>query len=124
MEISAGELIDKITILELKLENIHDDAQLANISCEYASLVSVFDKEIAQSDELVRLRDGLKAINSELWRIEENIRAQEKAKTFGPEFVTLARSVYLTNDRRSVLNRKINELRHSDPVEEKSYGRY
>jgi Family of unknown function (DUF6165) len=124
VEISAGELIDKITILELKLENIHDDAKLANINREYAALVRVFDKEIAQSDELMRLRDALKQTNSELWRIEEDIRTQEKAKTFGPEFVALARSVYRTNDRRSALKREINELLRSDLVEEKSYVPY
>jgi hypothetical protein len=124
VEISVGELIDKITILELKLENIHDGAKLANINREYAALVRVLDREIAQSEELMRLRDALKQTNSELWRIEEDIRTQEKAKTFGPEFVALARSVYRTNDRRSALKREINELLHSDLVEEKSYVAY
>jgi Family of unknown function (DUF6165) len=124
VEISAGELIDKITILEIKLEHIRDAAKLANISREYAALVDVLGKEIALTDDLKRLKSLLKQVNGELWRIEDDIREQERAGTFGPEFVALARSVYRTNDRRAALKREINEILQSGLVEEKSYAAY
>ena len=123
-EISAGELLDKITILEIKLEHIRDEAKRVNIGREYAALVEAFEKAIAQSDSLSRLRDALKQVNAELWRIEDDIREQERAGTFGPEFVALARSVYRTNDRRAALKREINELLGSRLIEEKSYSAY
>jgi hypothetical protein len=124
VEVSAGELFDKMTILEIKLENIRDATKLANIGREYAALLDVIKREVTQSDELVRLRVALKDVNSELWRIEDAIRAEEKAGTFGPEFVALARSVYRTNDRRMSIKREINELLRSDLIEEKSYATY
>jgi hypothetical protein len=124
VEISAGELVDKMTILEIKLENIRDAAKLANIGREYAVLRDVINREITQSDQLARLRAALKEVNSELWRIEDAIRAEEKAGTFGPEFVALARSVYRTNDWRMRIKREINELLRSDLIEEKSYAAY
>jgi hypothetical protein len=123
-EISAGELFDKIAILEIKFEKIADAAKLANIRYEYAALVEAFEREITPSEELSRLRAELKAVNAELWRIEDEIRAQEKAGTFGGEFVTLARSVYRTNDRRASIKRAINDLLQSRIVEEKSYINY
>jgi Family of unknown function (DUF6165) len=124
VEVSAGELVDKITILEIKRDNIQDETKLANINREYAVLVQVLDKAVVESDELTRLRSALKAVNAELWHVEDDIRAQERAGTFGPEFVALARAVYRTNDRRAALKREINELLRSDLVEEKSYAAY
>jgi hypothetical protein len=124
VEIAPGELIDKITILEIKLQNIRDDAKLGNVRREYQILLSVLQKNIVQSDELSRLIPELKEVNAELWRIEDNIRAQEKEKAFGAEFVSLARSVYRTNDRRAALKRQINDLLNSTIIEEKSYAEY
>jgi Family of unknown function (DUF6165) len=121
--ISAGELFDKISILEIKLECIHDGAKRANVRREHAALLDAI-KTIPQTPELAQLRDELKIVNSQLWRIEDDIRAQEKAGTFGQEFVALARSVYRTNDRRAALKRKIDALLQSDISEEKSYIDY
>ena len=122
VEIAPGELIDRITILEIKLENIRDEGKLINVRREYGLLMAVFRKEIAQCDELSRLVAELKAVNLELWRTEDDIRAQERAKTFGAEFVALARSVYRTNDKRAVLKREINDLLKSAIIEEKTYA--
>jgi hypothetical protein len=124
VEIAPGELIDKITILEIKLGNIHDEGKLANIRVEYESLIGVLQREVAQTDALSRLTAALKEVNAELWRIEDEIRAQERAGTFGAEFVALARAVYRTNDRRAALKREINDLLKSAIIEEKSYAAY
>jgi hypothetical protein len=124
VEIAPGELIDRITILEIKLENIGDEGKLANVRREYELLMAVLRKEIAQTDELFRLVGELRAVNLELWRIEDDIRAQERARTFGAEFVALARSVYRTNDRRALLKREINDLLKSEIIEEKNYAAY
>jgi Family of unknown function (DUF6165) len=124
VEIAAGELIDKITILEIKLENISNGTKLANIRREYETLSAVLHEQISQTDALSRLTSALKEVNAELWRIEDDIRDQERAKTFGAEFVALARSVYRTNDRRAALKREINELLKSAIIEEKSYAAY
>jgi len=86
--------------------------------------MSVLRKEIAQTTELDRLTAELKAVNAELWRIEDDIRAQERADTFGEIFVALARSVYRTNDRRAAIKQEINDLLQSKIVEEKSYEAY
>lgn len=123
-EISVGELIDKVTILEIKRDNIRDASKLANIEREYSALIDTLDRDIAPSDALDGLRGDLKAVNAELWRIEDDIRAHERARTFGAEFVALARSVYQTNDKRSDIKRRINILTESHLVEEKSYEAY
>lgn len=124
VEIAPGELIDKITILEIKLEKISDQGKLVNVRREYDSLVDALHKEVVQTAVLSGLTAALKDVNAELWRIEDDIRAQERAKTFGADFVALARSVYRTNDRRAALKREINELLHSAIIEEKSYAAY
>lgn len=124
IEIGPGELIDRITILEIKLDNIRDEAKLVNIRHEYELSMGTLRKEVAQSAELDRLTAELKAVNAELWRIEDDIRAQERANQFGDTFVALARSVYRTNDRRAALKRQINDLFESKIVEEKSYEAY
>jgi hypothetical protein len=123
-EISAGELIDKITILEIKLDNIHDAIKRANVLREYDALTAVLAGGVSGGDELDELRKALKSVNAELWRIEDDIRSQERAQTFGAEFVALARAVYRANDRRAALKRQINVLTQSAIIEEKSYEAY
>lgn len=124
IEIGPGELIDRITILEIKLEYIRDKAKLVNIRREYELSMSALLNEIVQTAELDRLTAELKATNAELWRIEDDIRAQERAHTFGEKFVALARSVYRANDRRAGIKRQINDLLQSKIIEEKSYEAY
>jgi hypothetical protein len=124
VEISVGELIDKMTILELKLDHIRDEGKRTNVAREYAALGIALPKEVAADVGVTSLRQELKAVNAELWRIEDDIRARERAQTFGVEFIALARAVYQTNDRRSLLKRRINEVTQSSIVEEKSYEDY
>ncbi len=123
-EISAGELIDKITILEIKLDEICDDVKRANIARELAGLTPALDRSFGGDEVVADLRRELKAVNAELWRIEDDIRAQERRQDFGPVFVSLARSVYRANDRRAELKRQINIFTRSALVEEKSYAAY
>jgi Family of unknown function (DUF6165) len=124
VEIAPGELIDKITILEIKLERITDAAKLANVRIEYDILIDVLKREVKDSPELATLTGELKAINGRLWTIEDDIRDLERALDFGPGFVALARSVYRTNDERAVTKRKVNALLKSVIIEEKSYAAY
>jgi hypothetical protein len=125
VEVSIGELIDKITILELKLENIREAAKRANVAHEYAVLIETFNKNIKDDNSMIaELRHKLRMVNAELWRIEDDIRAQERAQTFGADFIRLARAVYQMNDRRAALKREINMLTQSGIVEEKSYEAY
>ena len=123
-EISAGELVDKITILEIKLDRIGDNVKRANIARELAGLTHALDMNIGGDEAVTDLRRALKTVNAELWRIEDDIRTQERAQNFGPVFVSLARSVYRENDRRADLKRQVNLLTRSALVEEKSYAAY
>jgi alpha-mannosidase len=124
VDVSPGELIDKITILELKLERIGDPAKVANVRLEHDVLMEVYAREVVESVALRALTERLKSINAALWEIEDHIREHERAKKFDAEFVTLARSVYRTNDERSAVKRAINELLASKIIEEKSYAAY
>jgi hypothetical protein len=124
IETAPGELIDKITILEIKLDNIRDEAKLANIRREHALLTEALRKEVASSDDLSSLAAALKGVNAELWRIEDDIREHERAQNFDANFIALARAVYRTNDKRAVIKRQINDLLQSSIVEEKSYASY
>jgi hypothetical protein len=124
VEVAAGELLDKITILQIKSERIADAGKLRNIRAELAALETARANAVPGSAELDRLTAELKSINESLWDIEDKIRGQELAKDFGPAFIALARAVYVTNDRRSEVKRRINELVGSRIVEEKSYARY
>jgi len=124
VEISPGELIDKITILEIKLERIADAAKLDNVRIEYDSLTRSLGDAIASSAALDEMSAELKRINEALWDIEDDIRDCERAKDFGETFIGLARAVYVTNDKRSEVKRRINELLGSSLVEEKSYAAY
>lgn len=124
IEIAPGELIDKITILEIKTAFISDPDKLANVRIELETLEKSRDSAIAPSPGMDRLTADLKAVNLELWKIEDDIRDCERDGDFGPKFVELARSVYKTNDRRAALKREINTLLGSRLVEEKSYQPY
>lgn len=124
VEVAPGELIDKITILEIKLARILDEAKLRNVKIELETLVEARDGSVEASDALGELTVQLKAVNEELWDIEDAIRDCEREKDFGDKFVELARSVYKSNDRRAALKRDINELLGSRLIEEKSYSDY
>ena len=122
--VSVGEVVDKVTILEIKSERIADEAKLTNIRAELAQLRPLVSGGVFDSAEVTALFDGLRAVNGALWDIEDNIRAEEAAGRFGDRFVELARAVYVTNDRRAELKKKINLATGSDLVEEKSYEDY
>ncbi len=124
VEIAPGELIDKITILEIKRQRITDAAQRHHAGTELATLVAARDRAVPGSAELARLATELKAVNEARWQVEDEIRLCERDEDFGPRFVALARSVYRTNDRRAALKRQINELLGSKLIEEKSYTSY
>lgn len=124
VEVSAGELLDKITILLIKLQRISETTKLANIRREHEMLMDVYRQHVTEVPELIALKSELTKINSELWDIEDEIREHERKKDFGEKFVALARSVYRTNDRRSLIKREINDLLKSTVVEEKSYRPY
>lgn len=122
--IAPGELVDKITILEIKCERIGDDLKRANVERELALLGEVRASQIELSDTLTQLTSELKTVNETLWQIEDDIRSCERDRNFGPNFIELARSVYIHNDRRAQLKRAINISLGSDLVEEKSYADY
>jgi len=122
--ISVGELIDKLTILEIKLAEITDREKLGNVRREYETLLAVAPERLLARGEIAALRDKLKAVNAVLWLIEDEIRVKERALVFDEAFIALARAVYVTNDRRAALKREINRLSQSEFVEEKSYARY
>jgi len=122
--VSAGELIDKITILRVKAERIGDPAKEANVRAELALLEATAARELPASDDLDRLTAELTAINAALWDIEDGKRDCERRQDFGPAFVQLARRVYIDNDRRAAVKRAINALVGSEIVEEKSHQPY
>jgi tetratricopeptide (TPR) repeat protein len=121
VEIAPGELIDKITILEIKTERIADPHKRQSVQRELAVLLAARDRSVPSSAELDRLTGELRAVNAALWEIEDEIRRCEQAQDFGPRFVELARSVYRSNDHRAALKRQVNELLGSSLKEEKSY---
>ncbi len=122
--VSAGDLIDRITILRLKSERILAPAKLANVRRELTTIEGVAAKNLPDADGLDALTVELHAVNTRLWEIEEAIRDCEAAGDFGAQFIELARAVYITNDRRSEIKRRINVLVGSAIVEEKSYVDY
>ena len=124
IELSPGELIDKITILEIKLERMDDAEKLKNVKSEWEMLTAARDGVVKPSLKLERLTAELKEVNQRLWDIEDDIRECEREKDFGDKFIELARGVYLNNDRRSRVKRRINELLGSSLIEEKSYAAY
>ena len=121
---SPGELIDKLTILRLKNERISDAEKQKNVRHELSVLQTKADEFLPSCEELSTYSKELYNINDKLWVIENNIREHEANKDFGAEFINLARAVYLTNDQRSEVKKKINKLLDSDFVEEKSHTEY
>ncbi len=124
VEIAPGELLDKITILEIKTERMTDAAKVRNVQVELAILTGTRQKAIAPSPELTQLEAQLKAVNERLWDSEDEIRVCEREQDFGPRFIALARAVYHENDRRAALKKAVNQLLQSRIVEEKSYAPY
>jgi hypothetical protein len=122
--VSAGELIDKITILRVKASRIGDAAKEVNVKAELALLEETAARELPQSPELDDLVAQLTEINAALWDVEDGKRDCERRQDFGPAFVELARRVYIDNDRRAAVKRQINTLVGSEIVEEKSYKPY
>ncbi len=122
--ISPGEVVDRLTILEIKAARIADESKLVNIRHELRDLTEVAEKAIPDSEEMRALHGELKAVNAELWVIEDDIRECERERDFGATFIALARAVYKTNDRRADLKRRINEALGSDIMEQKSYAPY
>ena len=123
VEISNGELLDKFSILEIKMCNITDPSKLTNIENEYKELTSDCT-DLLRNSTISSLYADLKSINQKLWIVEDDIRECERRKDFGPEFVSLAREVYFTNDERARVKKEINLASGSSLVEEKSYQAY
>lgn len=123
VEISIGEIVDKLSILQIKKLNILDEEKLLNVRKEYDYLLQVVESDLnfSTSDELYR---ELFMTNKKLWDIEDKIRDKERDKSFDEEFIELARSVYFTNDERSKIKKNINIKYGSNFVEEKSYKEY
>jgi hypothetical protein len=122
--ISWGELLDKITILQIKKENLISKKALKNVQQECKQLQYIFVQHCPETIEAKQLEVELKQINQQLWDIEDKIRDKERNKSFDDEFIQLARNVYITNDERSRVKRKINNMFGSELVEEKSYASY
>jgi hypothetical protein len=122
--VSWGDLIDKITILEIKRARLGDKAQRANVETEYAILRQARDAAMPPGVDIAADTRALLEVNKALWDIEDDIRICERAQDFGPGFIELARAVYITNDRRAAIKRRLNEALGSGLVEEKSYTDY
>jgi len=123
IEVSHGEIVDKLTILQIKKENITDPIKLDNIVKEYNYLLSIVENDLGISTESPEYLELL-SINQELWVIEDDIRDKERIKEFDEDFIKLARSVYYTNDVRAKIKKEINLKYSSGFVEEKSYQSY
>ena len=122
--VSFGEVLDKITILEIKSERIADPEKVKNVRLELEELSATWNDAIEDPSAIASLRAELKAINESLWEIEDDIRDQEAAQDFGPKFIELARAVYVTNDKRAAVKKEVNLALGSRFVEEKSYQDY
>ena len=122
--VSYGELIDKITILQIKLQEIRDEAKLANVRNELELLDATWKNDKASETDIAAETARLLAVNQRLWKIEDDIRMKERAQAFDQEFIELARSVYFENDERAAIKREINLKLGSTLVEEKSYQDY
>ena len=122
--VSPGEVLDKITILEIKSERMEDAAKVANVRVELKLLQETWARNITDDDVIRDLHAQLKEINEALWEIEDDIRDKERVKEFDERFIELARAVYFTNDRRSEVKKKLNLHLGSEIVEEKSYQDY
>lgn len=123
-EISAGELFDKISILEIKKNKIKDKSKRNIVLKELGSLQGTVNENIEKSKSLTKLYKKLKSVNLKLWKIEDDIRDYERKRNFEDKFIKLARAVYFTNDERSRVKNKINSLTKSNISEVKSYKKY
>jgi hypothetical protein len=121
IEVSNGEIIDKLTIIQIKLEHIKDKSKLVNLQKEYDELINASASILPVTDPLYRT---LYEVNCELWDIEDQIRDLERKKEFGDEFISTARAVYFKNDKRSEIKKEINLKTFSGLIEEKSYEKY
>lgn len=122
--VSPGEVLDKITILEIKSERMTDPEKLANVRTELALLQETWKQFVAEDPVITDLHNQLKLINETLWEIEDDIRDKERAREFDQVFIDLARSVYVTNDQRANAKKELNVYLGSEIVEEKSYQDY
>jgi hypothetical protein len=122
--VSPGEVLDKITILEIKSERMTEPEKVANVRAELALLQETWSQAVTEDDVIRDLHGQLKQINEALWEIEDDIRDKERVKEFDQRFIELARSVYFTNDRRSEVKKKLNLHLGSQIIEEKSYQDY
>ena len=123
-EISAGELFDKISILEIKLEKIKDKNNLVELNKEYKILKNAQNSNVEITDKIKKLFKEIKEVNTNLWNIEDKLRICEKNKDYGKNFIELARGVYLNNDKRSIIKLKINKILGSNIKEIKQYVSY
>ena len=124
IEVSPGELFDKISILEIKSERIAEEQKLQNVRNELDTLTQSRNAAITANPKLAGIVTRLKTVNERLWNIEDRIRGCEREGNFGPEFIELARSVYRQNDMRAALKRQINDLLGARLIEEKAYVDY
>ena len=123
-EISTGELFDKISILEIKLEKIKDKNSQIEIRKEYKILKEIQNSSIKLEDKIKELFDSIKEVNHKLWNVEDKLRICEKNKDFGKNFIELAREVYFNNDKRSKIKSEINKILGSNIKEVKEYAKY
>ncbi len=124
IDVGSGELVDKLTILQIKSERITNGAKLVNVRHELGVLMRVFDTRVSKDDTISQFMGELKSINEELWEIEDDIRVCEGEKNFDTRFIELARAVYITNDKRAAVKKQINLHTGADIVEEKSYTEF
>lgn len=122
--VSAGELLDKITILQIKAERLDSPEKRANVERELTMLRTVEAEKLSALGDYASLMEALRVVNAGLWDIEDGKRDCERRKDFGENFIQLARSVYLENDKRAAIKRQINDLLGSEIIEEKSYKAY
>lgn len=122
--VSPGEVLDKITILEIKSERMSDPEKVHNVKAELALLQETWNENIRDTREIQSLHAQLKEINETLWEIEDDIRDKERAREFDDRFIELARAVYVTNDKRSRVKKELNLHLGSEIIEEKSYQDY
>jgi hypothetical protein len=124
IDVAIGEVVDKVTILDIKLARLTDPAQLRNVAHERALLQAALDAALPDQAALAALRPALQRINEQIWETEDAIRDHERRGDFGPGFIRVARAVYHDNDERARLKRQINEALGSAIIEEKSYRPY
>ena len=122
--VSWGELFDKITILQIKIENLQEKNALKNVKTEYDQLNKIYNSNFLEDEKAKLLMNSLAQINKKLWDTEDKIRHKERIKEFDEEFIELARNIYFTNDKRSKIKRDINKNFGSTIIEEKSYSKY